>query len=834
MPKEKPGQRSHFLLVNTSTTERFESPSSGPRESTLPNLDRQIHGRALLAQIANLKTEANTSIQLQRNFGLDSGLGIQISFKSQPNVELAFESLSNEQQGIELLNIRHEGVHTFATVYVPEGKLQVFEKKIVDYLSDRRSSDGSRSLDHKALITTIQEIRTATFDALWTDDLTVIPEDETQAIWWEIWLPVRGNRDDVLTSFRSSANLMGFELSSRMIKFPERTVLHMKGSKLHIVQSIMLLNNIAEIRRAKETADCFDSLAPVEQSEWVENLLERTTYTKGNVPYACILDTGVNREHPLLNQAIDAADVHTNNPAWGTQDDQGHGSEMAGLTIFGDLIEPLASRMPLTINHRLESVKILHSNHSNEGEPYGDLTIEAVGRPEITAPNRRRVFSMAVTTKDYRDRGRPSAWSAVLDGLACDYWGEGLTPRLIVVSGGNVADPNAWRGYPDSNTTDGIHDPGQSWNALTVGAYTDKQTITEPGTEAFMPIAPKGGLSPFSTTSVTWQKRIWPYKPDVVFEGGNAAQDAAFATTMASLNLLTTNHKPFEKLLTTTNATSAATALCTRMSAQIMVQYPNLWPETIRALIVHSAEWTSQMRSQFLSSNPRKEDYANLIRHVGFGVPNLECALWSLSNSLTMVIQDSLQPFQKEHGKEPTAKDMHLHRLPWPTEALQELGSTEVEMRATLSYFIEPKPGITERGVKGKYRYESYGLRFEIKRPAENERDFRMRINGRARDEEEGNYSGGGSDPNWRVGPTLRNLGSLHSDLWTGTAAELAERGILAIYPALGWWKTAKKLGKYNKKARYAFIVSIKAPKTNVDLYNIIAQKIKTRTVIET
>ncbi|WP_297463418.1 hypothetical protein [Ferrovum sp.] len=121
---------------------------------------------------------------------------------------------------------------------------------------------------------------------------------------------------------------------------------------------------------------------------------------------------------------------------------------------------------------------------------------------------------------------------------------------------------------------------------------------------------------------------------------------------------------------------------------------------------------------------------------------------------------------------------------------------------------------------------------FEVKRPEETDQGFRMRINRRARDEEEGSYTGGGSDPNWRIGPDRRHLGSLHSDTWTGTAAALAERGILAIYPALGWWKTAKKLNRYNSRTRYTLVVTIKAPLATVDLYNIVAQTITSQVAI--
>lgn len=833
MPEQKNDRRLHFILTNTSQTERFEHPTSGFRKLQIPMLDRQAHGQGLLSQFNKIKSQTAEATQKQRDAGLDSGFGIQIQFKSQPDIELAFESLSISRAKIELLNVHHKDNTTFATVFVPDGKLDIFEKIIQDYLFDKRRKDG-KSLDHKALVNTIREVRIATFEALYTDDPTVLPTDEEQVMWWEIWLPVRDNRNDTLTRFRTVATGIGFKLSSKVIKFPERTVLHMRGSKRQITQSILLLNHVAEIRCAKETAEFFDSMMLFEQGDWVTDLLKRTSFSTNNVPYVCILDTGVNRGHPLLAPAIDAYDLHSNNDAWGTQDNHGHGSQMAGLALYGDLTELMASTMPLVVGHRLESVKLLPQDHSNQGEPHGELTVEAVGRPEVTAPNRQRVFSMAVTASDNRDRGRPSAWSASLDNLACDYLGEGLTPRLIVVSAGNV-DSNNWRNYPDSNTTDSIHDPGQSWNALTVGAYTEKINITEQDAQEYQPIAPAGGLSPFSTTSVTWLNTPWPYKPDVVFEGGNAALDAISSVDMHSLSLLTTHHQPTERLLTTSNATSAASALCARMAAKIMAQYPHLWPETVRALVVHSAEWTQQMKKDFLSPKLRKEDYARLIRYVGYGVPNLDAALWSLSNSLTLIVQDSLQPFQKNPGKEPVARDMHLHHLPWPKEILLEMGAMQIEMRVTLSYFIEPNPGVIERGIKGRYRYESHGLRFEVKRPTEDETSFRMRINKRARDEEEGSYEGkGGSDPAWRLGTKLRHLGSIHSDTWIGMAADLAERGILAIYPALGWWKTAVKLERYNNQARYALVVSIKAPEATADLYNEIANKIKIQIPIAT
>ena len=429
-------------------------------------------------------------------------------------------------------------------------------------------------------------------------------------------------------------------------------------------------------------------------------------------------------------------------------------------------------------------------------------------------------FGLSITARDNRDRGRPTGWSATLDSLAADSEAQGAGPRLLVVSAGNVRDPEAWSRYPASNDSDGIHDPAQAWNALTVGACTNLTRITEPDTSDYSPVAPSGALSPFSTTSFTWQKH-WPLKPDVVLEGGNAAINVLGAVPMPSLSLLTTFHHSADRLFTTTNATSAATALASRMAAQIMVTYPELWPETVRALIVHSARWSDAMKQAYVpSANPSKQEYRCLVQRCGFGVPDLQRALWTVANSLTLVVQERLQPFEKERGGRATTRDMHLHRLPWPQEALESLADTEVEMRVTLSYFVEPNP--SQRG-NSRYRYQSHGLRFDVKRPTETTRAFRARVNAAA--EQQGGPSQA-DDPFWLIGPQNRHRGSLHSDIWRGTGADLASRAVIAVFPTIGWWRTRGRLACTNRSARYALLVTITAPETDVDLYTEVSNQV--------
>ncbi|RTL19632.1 MAG: S8 family peptidase, partial [Burkholderiales bacterium] len=448
---------------------------------------------------------------------------------------------------------------------------------------------------------------------------------------------------------------------------------------------------------------------------------------------------------------------------------------------------------------------------------------EAVARVEITDAERRRVFAMAVSSTDGRDRGRPSSWSAQVDRLACDYEGQGATRRLFVLCAGNTNDNDAWAAYPHSLSTSSVHDPGQAWNALTVGAYSDLTTISAHA-PAYRAIADAGGLSPYTTTSATWQAG-WPFKPDIVMEGGNVAiEPSGFTSSMDSLSLLTTGHQPHERLFTLSWATSAATALAAGMCARIAAAYPGFWPETIRGLMVHSARWTQPMLDAYTPGGLRNQStMRQLLRHCGYGVPSLERVLYSARNSLTMIVQDEIQPYYKDDGSVKT-REMHLHDLPWPIDVLQDLGDLPVTLRVTLSYFIEPNPG--ERGGIDKYAYQSHALRFAVRRPLETEAAFRGRINAQAAAEEQGLPGGGGADPGWTIGERLRTRGSLLSDSWTGTAAQLANRGQLAIFPAMGWWRNRPSHNRFDRAARYSLLISIEAPTAEQDLYALVAQQI--------
>lgn len=491
----------------------------------------------------------------------------------------------------------------------------------------------------------------------------------------------------------------------------------------------------------------------------------------------------------------------------------------------------------------MESVKILNSPNDNDEDLYGSITQQAAYIAETENPEANRTFCMAITTPESNDLGNgiPSSWSASIDALLVGT-GEGFADdrkRLMCISAGNttveeIADADDYLAAVHLHS---VENPGQAWNAITVGAYTDKTQIETRAYSDYTPVASRGGVSPFTSSSTMWEKSKWPIKPEVVFEGGNLGHNPNESflngySELEDLDMITTC-KDFMtgKSLIATNMTSPATAQAAWMLANIQHNCPQLWPESIRALLIHSATWTDEMIRTFVPANSTKNDYRNLIRVCGYGVPDLERAVHSAQNSVNLIIEDELQPFIKKSGGSITSNEMHMHDIPWPTDILKNLGENKVKMRVTLSYYIEPGPG--QIGWKDKYRYPSCGLLFDVNNPTESKEEFKKRISKAMRDEDEKSVVANDSG-RWLIGSQNRNVGSIHSDIWEGTAMDLSQSNYIMIYPTTGWWKLRTNQKKYNNRVRYSLVVSIETPENNVNLYNEITTAIRNRAVVKT
>ncbi|MFC2329187.1 S8 family peptidase [Prevotella nigrescens] len=821
----------HIILPETIKKALKYSPrGSGGGGLSIPVRNRQAHAEYLQRKFDAARVDDTNVKQQMEAISLPARSGIYLEFASAPNYDLVSKSLEDQKAGIRLLNIRQVKTEdnqeqTFATIYIPHGKENRLLEKLHKYATEELRNGKPKN---DTLFRSIENINVALLKALWTDRYEDFPTDHND--WYEVWIRTSVTEDIVNQHNRFIDSLQSLDIHFKedsVLTFPERTVFLVYANIDALTKLLGCSDQLAELRSGRVlTGFLFDEYRN-EQQEWVEDLHNRVQFNPNTNSVICVLDSGANNGHPLLEPIIPERNCGSV-VGEGLADRDGHGTRMCGTVIYGDMSSCLASTQKIQIDNQVGSIKLYPNGLSNPKEAWGFLTEQAVLTSEIIFPHKTVCYCMAITAED-SEQGKPTSWSGAVDSIT---YNKGNTSRLFMVSAGNIRDINNLdkeivTGYPNRNSLRPIQNPAQAWNGLTVGAFTNIVAIDSPDLKNYDRVAPSGGISPFSRTSSLWGKGAL-IKPEVMFEGGNLYKTNNPQIPFSShqdLELMTTS-KNYQKsgYFDTINATSAATALAANFAGKLQARYPHLWAESIRGLIVHSAKWTSCMEMQFPVKN--RGDMEKRLRHCGYGVPSEERAFYSTENGLTYVAQEIIQPFIKERGdNSPKINEMNFFELPWPREVLEQLAEANVTMRVTLSYFIEPAPG--EIGWKDKYRYASCGLRFDVNKEDEDQKAFQLRIN-KLIEAEENEERGKNDSSRWLIGSDNRNKGSIHSDELNLTAAQLAACNLIAVYPIGGWWKTRTNLRQYNNKLRYSLIVSLDTPIENVDLYNIVKTKIET------
>lgn len=817
----------HIDISARSTSNRYLGDSGFGRGTPR---DRAEHGRRVKAEL---------------RVALEAGAALQpVDDRLAPAPGIYLEVELDRGTAADKIDLKSEGVRSGAakvddanrrtiSLFVPNHARPIIEQIIEEYLNgELTASDQPKG---RARVEAIENIRVGQISTRWTDQKP-IPADTQTPMWWALWC--YRDREEAIQDTCVRLNVRMSD-RNRWMFFPEVVIIPVFANRTAIELMMFATDAIAELRLANDTPTFYIDDVAGEQHAWVEGLAERIVWPGNNAPAVCILDTGINRGHALLEPALSPDDMHAlNEEGWGVDDHhpEGHGTSMAGLALHGDLTAALSDNEERPLLHRLESVKLLPPDGFDPNQPqsYGILTQAAIVLPEIEAPDRERVYCMAVTNENISGK-YASQWSAALDQAAAgrmfaDNQNAGERPkRLIVVSGGNIpaeADYRLLRPQDDFQ----IEDPSQAWNALTVGGYTDLVNITDDGYLDWTPMVTAGELSPHSRTSAGWIHNIAPFKPEIVLEAGNRVVNPGQTEmlTVDSLSLLTTGHEAGTPLVPF-DATSAATAQAARIAAQLKAEHPDYWPETIRALMVHSAEWTPPMLAA-LNATASKRDRYPLIRRFGYGVADYDRANASARNHLAMVAQTEIQPYRFQGGRE--FNECHYYDLPIPAQILETLNNEVVELKVTLSYFIDPNPGLSAN--VDAQRYQSHGLRFNLQRRNESIDRFKRRVNVAERANRRARENTEPADQRWMLGEDSVSAGSLHCDVWTGSAIDLLQRNTLCIKPVNGWCRNRADRAICDRVTRYSLVVTFKTRNVDLDIYTPIDTLIRTPVEVET
>lgn len=828
MARENP--KKHIKLNGYSTSHEYKYPRNAfPSSLGLSQKNRNQHGHRILNQLEAIRQQFDIPAEVDLPEGVVRDDAIYVDFISEWGFQLDFTALEQdkEEPHYQILNVREEQEDTeegpryryLVTLMMTEGGVSTFIKKIEAYLTTNGKYKGldTGNPSYYKLFNNINIIQSATLRSFWSDEPEIPFPDENEIVWWEAWFRKTTNDGFRIQRVLENLTAAGVQIGESELLFAEHRVRLIKGTAAQLSQSLLLLDNLSELRKPQETADfiCHKDEQYEDNVEWMDDLVSRTSGEfDENAVLVCLLDSGVNNLHPLISAFLPDRRLYSFKPTdWGNGDDWpngGHGTGVAGLVLYGDMVDALATNTNIRILHGLESFKIIHSRDPNDPELYGAITEFATSAPFVDNPNNPRVFCLTITDKNFSFKGRPSTWSAAIDKIACGTVLDPSAPQLIIASGGNACIVNH-NDFPSLNLLESVQDPAQAYNAITVGSYTRKDRI-DPAT-GYVHLAPHGGMAPSNTTSAIWDHQ-WPLKPDIVMEGGNSSTDGVYVSDHHMLKLLTADKDYPKYTFLPFGDTSGAAALAAKMAAELRTEYPQLWPETIRALMIHSAEWTPRMLNNRNFTELNETERKLLLRSVGYGVPILENALFSANNSLTLIAEREIQPYHLVSGKG-KSKEYHLFELPWPADILSgQLFDQDVTLKITLSYFIEPNPGSKNKRYVTNFHYHSHALEFAVIKEHEDLEVFKRRISAAAEIPEDQIDN---SEETWSI-KRVRSRGSIKKDFITMSGADMAVRNTIAVYPKPGWYRTRKKLKKENTVVRYSLVVTVETPNLDVDI----------------
>jgi len=788
------------------------------RNVGIPRQDRRTHGEYIASEYAKALDEHDLR-EAPSVPSISPEEGVYIELTGYAGVPLPLASLDSTSS-YKLKSVHVVSDSEVAVIFIPNSKRHTFAAKVQQYLNPNK--DGVNGPRNHDLVDSIQGIRLADIKSFWTDASAKFPQDPDSLMWFELWLT--DSNGSGLRDAQLFAERLELQIRPTVLRFHKIVVILVRASINQLELSVELMSCLEEIRLAKETPQVITKMNPREQREWAVNLQQRAVLDDRYSVSVAILDTGVNFNNPMLSIASRDEWSAGWNAEWSKYTDipqqpyHSHGSLQAGIALFGNLLPVLSSNEPLTLSYRIESGRILPPSGDNDPDLYGAVTTGTASKLNLLFPNRRRVFSLAITATPEAIGGQPSSWSSELDSFA---WSDGKSTQLIIVSAGNNRELEPRTSSWDQANLSQIEDPAQAWNAVTVGGYTELATNDDPSLVGWEPWCLPGDLAPATRTSVNWGwKKQAPFKPDLVAEAGNRliSPNQTELTDADCVSILTTSGRTASVLFDTTRDTSAATALISRYAAILMCEYPQYWAETIRALLVHSAAWTPRMLAK---KRTLEEAYSKtravqlMLRTYGFGVPDLDRARFSADHLLTLVAQNEIKPYTQSSGPDAKLGEMHYYSLPWPADALKGLPpGTPVKLKVTLSYFVEPNPG--RKGYRSRFSYQSHGLRFEVSRPGQSEENFKGFVNKLLETED---YDGPEGDlRGWSLGSQVRTRGSIHSDIWEGSAADLADMKQIAVIPVSGWWKYRASEGKWRQPIRYSLVVGIIVPDENLDV----------------
>lgn len=368
----------------------------------------------------------------------------------------------------------------------------------------------------------------------------------------------------------------------------------------------------------------------------------------GEAPRLCVIDSGIASGHPMLAPALGeivAIPASLGSPV----DDHGHGTRVAGISLYHDIGECIRLRQfsphLWILSAKVTDVEVGPTGERNQKFPDEKL-ISSQMREAIEyfhREHRCRIFNISLGDERLvYSGGKPSIWAWTLDDLAR------TLDVIIVVPSGNFwprydhNDPTnpAYPGYllhPENR----IIEPATAAIVLTVSSLAQSAAPHGAGSTpdvTLRAIAPEDSPSPFSRTGWGIGDSL---KPDLCEYGGNLVYwhgANAMQPSNPGVEIVSLNHNHVAgRLFAWDKGTSLAAPKVAHLAARILSSYPTATANLIRAFIASSA--TIPENAENLLS-PLGNDAC--LRICGYGKPDTDLALYSFDQKVTLFAENEL------------------------------------------------------------------------------------------------------------------------------------------------------------------------------------------------
>ncbi len=633
MPEEY--KHLEFFRENIVNPRRTKGP---PR--TVEREDRRSHGQKLNAYFGTARKAAYAQIKSGRD-----GYVLKLRYEG----HLPIESLSHH--GVEFLS--QEGKEV-CVVFSSEQGLAQFSEHL------QRLGVDDQGLTYKGVLDALVGIESWSSDdrESWALKKKGVPAEERFVVDVELWpVNVSGHpeRKRLIEAFDLWAKSARIEVIDK-VNMDSLLMYRLRVDRGQIAD-ILNHSDIRLVDLPPSSGVTYDQL-----NVDIDNIPQEIPSPPRDSAKVCILDSGINSNHPLLRSAIAERAGFTSDKS--ESDEHGHGTAVAGIALYGD-VEACVRARYWRPEAWLFSAKIL-----DENAEYDELTVESVVKEAVThfVDLGCRIFNLSIGNENSPYDGTHIRGLAyLLDCLAREH------DVLFVVSSGNFRGSDvppvplaSWKDeYPEYLVSEAstVIDPAPALNVLTVGSLArhDATFNARRYSQEISDLAParEGQPSPFTRHGPTIRGAL---KPDLVAVGGGLA---CSAKRFCSAGVLTMHHDFFgNTMLRELSGTSFSAPYVTHLAARLLNEYPGASANLLRAMLVNHASLSREAESTFseemreaykVDATKRNREIARDV--VGYGEVDESTLFRSNENEVVILAEDLISNDEHQFYELPLTDD---------------------------------------------------------------------------------------------------------------------------------------------------------------------------------